>query len=276
MSGVLETAVEAAHVGFVLLARKLILCGELIAIVGMVGFRLDARLGLSLWPRRSSGRSRASELVAAGLTVLVILYVAFVRDFWELGPAPSFARYGGMSLGAMALITTCGAIWTRGRRGPVDVLGLASLLGIGAVGTACVDAGVRLGFGLLEPLGHLFHVEGAQSAHHGLATVLTGVGALALGLRVWRTSAPLMELRPWDLLLGFALLALVQGFLAFRGVSAIYVLAVPAALAWRAGWRVRLAVGEEGFLARLKRTPQVGSGAVPRRAETRTPRREAV
>ena len=260
MSALLVTVLEAAHVGFALFARKLILCSELIAIVGMVGWSIDARVGLSLWPRRSHGLSRWSALLAASATAVVVLYVAFVRDVAELGSNPSFWRYGSMCLVVMAVITACGALWTFWHRGDFDLVGLVSVWGITTLGIACLNEGVRFGGALLEPVGRLFRVEASVCAYHGLATALTAGSALALSLRLIRTKGRLTSLRPWDLFLVVALLALVQGALAYRGVSAIYILSAPVALAWRAGWRVQLALSEGSFLAKFS------SAASPRRA----------
>ena len=183
--------------------------------------------------------------------MVVVLYVAFVRDFAELGSNPSFWRYGSMCLGVMAVITACGALWTFWHRDDFDLVGLVSVWGITALGIACINEGVRLGGALLEPLGRVFRVEASLCAYHGLATALTAGSALALSLRLIRTKGRPTSLRPWGLFLVFALLALVQGALAYRGVSAIYILAAPAALAWRAGWRVQLARSEGGFLAKF-------------------------
>jgi hypothetical protein len=66
------------------------------------------------------------------------------------------------------------------------------------------------------------------------------------------------KLRPWDLFLLFALLALVQGALAFRGVSAIYLIAVAGFAAWLAGWRLHLSYADDEFVLRARRSPLLG------------------
>jgi hypothetical protein len=200
MSALLSTVMEAAHVGFALFARKLILCGELIAIVAMVGWNIDARVGLSLWPQRTLGTSRASAVLAAGATVLVVLFVAFVRDLADLGANPSFLRYGGMCLGVMAVVTSCAAMWVHGLGGRFDLLGLIGVWAVAAAGVVCIHVGEVLCSGPLEPIGQLFRA-GPERIHHGLAAVLASVGALALLLRLITTKGRLPSPSPWDLFL---------------------------------------------------------------------------
>lgn len=250
MSALIVLGLEAVHVGFVLLARKLILCGELSFIVGMVGWNVDARLGLSVWPQRALAQSRKRELVAAAATIVVVLYVAFVRDFAELGEHPSFGRYAIMGLLVMAIVTACAVLWTRGLHDASDLGGVVVVFVLAVLMAVFLDAGVSLSRSLLEPLGQLFRA-GPECAHHGMVALLAAICMWAIAVRFIVASRRPRQLQVLDLFLGFALLALAQGFLAYRGVSAIYILAVPAAVAWRAGWRARFEWGKFGMRAQL-------------------------
>jgi hypothetical protein len=242
---------EAVHVGFALLARKLILCGELIAVFAIIGWRLDARAGLPLWAPAERASARLGELCAAATTVSIALYVAFVRDLSELGAHPAFSRYGALCLAVLFACSLGGALLSS--RG-FDLVGVLELVALSTLGILGLQAGVLTFAPVLEPIGRLFGVREAEYALHGLASVMTAAGGLILGVRVWNGAGPTHS--PWDAALTCALLALCQGFLAFRGVSALYILAGAAVLAWRAGWRVTLLRRMDGFEARVVRRPR--------------------
>ena len=64
---------EALNTTFALFARKLILSGQVVAVICMVGWRLDSKLGIQLWPHPSRGLALLSDSVAAGSTIAVVL-----------------------------------------------------------------------------------------------------------------------------------------------------------------------------------------------------------
>jgi hypothetical protein len=155
-----------------------------------------------------------------------------------------------MSLAAMAAVTVGVALWTNALREEVDFAGLATLWVMAVLGIAGIDTFVHLGEPALCPIGELFLPRPA-SVHHGLTAVFTlCCAALVLVRLIGPTSR---SLDSFDLCLAFALLALVQGFLAYRGVSAIFVLALPAAAGWKAGWRVRIERNGDGLRAEFHR-----------------------
>lgn len=228
MGGVLAVVLEALHTSFALFARKLILSGEIIAVVCMVGWRLDSRLGLKIWPHRSAG----VDLLAGSATVAVVLFVAFVRDFSECGPQPDFLHYAAQCIGVVACIALLVAMISRPYR--FELLGL--FLGV-VVGIALIEVAAQLGHGALERFGAIFVNAGPWRAHHGLAAVLfVGLFAAYVVRLVFVKRAS----TAWDVFFVFALSALAQGFLAFRGVSALFILAVAGAVAWFLGWRIAI------------------------------------
>jgi hypothetical protein len=244
---------EAVYVTFALFARKLILCGEIIAIAAMTSWRIDAQLGLPIWPQRRGGLAGLSDALAAAATLVVVLYVAFVRDFSELGASPSLSRYGSMCLGVTLCIwlVGCAIAAAFGRRsGAAELLVVGSITG---VGIPLLDEAVRLSTRLVEPLGRAVRVDQSVWSYHGFAVVLTALVASIFVFRLRRALSAPAPVTPWDLFLFFALLALVQGALAFRGVSAVYILAVAAAAGFGAGWRLRLEYAGGEFRLRAYR-----------------------
>ncbi len=248
MGGVLAVVLEALHKSFALFARKLILSGEIIAVVCMVGWRLDSRLGLKIWPHRGS----AKDLLAGSATVAMVLFVAFVRDFSECGPQPDFLRYAAQCIGVVACITLLVAMISKPHR--FELLGLS--LGV-VVGIALIEVVAQLGHDALERIGAIFVNAGPWRAHHGLAAVLfVGLFAAYVSRRVFAKKVS----SAWRVFFIFTLTALAQGFLAFRGVSALFILAVAGAVAWFLGWRIAIRRrGERSYVVVLRVSPALKS-----------------
>jgi hypothetical protein len=230
---------ESVNTAFALFARKLILSGQVIAIICMVGWRLDAKLGIPLWPARRRGLALLGDVVAAGATLAVVLFVAFVRDAAELGSQPELMRYAGECLAVFAALALLAAAIDQfhDRSGCFEVL--ATLL-TGIVAIVLLDGLARALSGPLDEIGAVFVRTGTERPFHGLAALLFALLFVASIVRlIARGSAPV---GPWDVFVVFSLVALSQGFLAFRGVSALFILAAGAAVAWMAGWRAQVAL----------------------------------
>lgn len=230
-------ASAALNTTFALFARKLILSGEVIALICMVGWRLDAKLGLPTWPQHRRGLALLSDLLAAGATLALVLFVAFVRDYADIGFHPTLLRYSAECLSLFALITIIAAAALRFSNRSAG-LELTGMLASTTAWLLCLDSAVAAWSVPLVRLGESFGNVGPHPALHGLAATLFVALSAAAGLRLRlakRGSA-------WEIFLLFGLLALGQGFLAFRGVSALFILAAAGALAWFSGWRMRVTV----------------------------------
>lgn len=257
MVELLAAASEALNTTFALFARKLILSGEVIAVICMVGWRLDARLGIQLWPQRRLGLALLNDLVAAGSTIAIVLFVAFVRDYADIGSQQALMRYSGQCLAVLAVITLLAAAIDRFRIRS-GCFELFATLASAIVALVFLNTLVRAWSGPLDKIGAAFVPAGAERPLHGLATILFAGLVVASVVRFLLVRGRSLAVGAWDVFVVFALVALSQGFLAFRGVSALFILAAAGAVAWIAGWRVRLTLRQGRFrilFTRVSRAP---------------------
>lgn len=257
MVELLAVASEALNTTFALFARKLILSGEVIAVICMVGWRLDSKLGIQLWPHRRRGLALLSDSVAAGSTIAVVLFVAFVRDYADIGSQQELMRYSGQCLTVVAAITLLAAALDRFRNLSGCFELFATLVST-IVALVFLNSLVSAWRGPLDKIGAAFVRTGAERPFHGLATILFAGLVVTSIVRFLLARGRSVAVGPWDVFVVFAVVALSQGFLAFRGVSALFILAAAGAVAWITGWRVRVAFRPGSFrvlFARVSRAP---------------------
>jgi hypothetical protein len=129
-----------------------------------------------------------------------------------------------------------------------------------AAGILVLDEALRLWSPVFAPIGEALGLAAPERAYHGLAAVLMTATTIAMVYRLLRKGERFPVARSWDLFLCFALVALAQGALAYRGVSAIYILAVAGLIAFQLGWRVAFARGNGRFVVSASRQQQPQRG----------------